>query len=97
VQVTFSRIWGADLAGSDNLEGELFGIGEGRCEGVRISGRFVGANHPRRRSDGAFLPNFQGLIETDDGVEILFELQRLWSSLPCRSVANSGERDSPER
>ena len=82
VQVTVPHIWGADLTGSDNLEGQLFGIGEGRREG-RITGRFVGANHPHRRSDGTFLPNFQGIIETDDGADVLFDYEGYGRAYPA--------------
>ena len=32
-----------------------------------------GRNHPHRRGDGTFLPDFQGVIETDDGAEVLFD------------------------
>jgi hypothetical protein len=66
VRFTYSEGWGADLAGPDNAECQFFFLAEGRCEG-RIAGRFIGANHPHRRSDGTFLPDFQGVIETDDG------------------------------
>ena len=66
VRFSYSDGWGADLAGPDNGECQFFFFAEGRCEG-RIAGRFKGANHPYRRSDGTFLPDFQGVIETDDG------------------------------
>jgi hypothetical protein len=49
-----------------------FYIAEGRCEGA-VSGRFRGANYPRRRSDGTFRPDFRAVIETDDGATIMFE------------------------
>lgn len=47
-------------------------LAEGRCEG-RVSGRFRGLNHPLRRSDGTYLPDFQGLIDTDDGATVAFD------------------------
>jgi hypothetical protein len=72
VQFSYSAGWGADLAGPENPECQFFFLAEGHCEG-RISGQFPGANHPHRRSDGTFLPNFQGVIETDDGAEVLFD------------------------
>jgi hypothetical protein len=72
VQFSYTGGWGADLAGLDSAEGQFFFVAEGRCEG-RISGLFHGANHPHRRSDGTFLPDFQGVIETDDGAEVLFD------------------------
>jgi hypothetical protein len=66
VRFSYSGDWGADLAGPDSAEGRFFFLAEGRCEG-RNSGLFRGANHPNRRGDGTFLPDFQGVIETDDG------------------------------
>ena len=60
------------MAGPDSDECKFFFLAQGRCEG-RISGRFRGANHPNRRGDGTFLPDFQGIIETDDGAELLFD------------------------
>ena len=51
-----------------------FGLAEGRCEG-RVSGRFRGANHARVGPDETYLPDLQGLITTDDGAEILFDLR----------------------
>ncbi|HYX87357.1 MAG TPA: hypothetical protein VE777_20495 [Gaiellales bacterium] len=32
-----------------------------------------GANHPRRRTDGTSGPDFQGVIETIDGAEVMFD------------------------
>ena len=55
VRFAYSDGWGADLAGPDSNECQLFFLAEGR-----ISGRFRGANHPYRRGDGTFLPDFQG-------------------------------------
>jgi hypothetical protein len=46
---------------------------EGRCEGA-VSGRFRGMNHPRLRQDDVYLADFQGVIETDDGARLGFDL-----------------------
>ena len=94
VQFSYTAGWSADLAGPDSFEGRFFFLAEGRCEG-RISGLFRGANHPHRRSDGTFLPDFQGVTETDDGAEVLFDYRGY--SLPDRSEADSDERNPPER
>ena len=51
---------------------QWFFVAEGRCEGG-ITGRMRGANHPQRRPDGTFCPDFQGVIETDDGATIFFD------------------------
>jgi hypothetical protein len=56
-------------------------LAEGRCEG-RIAGHSVGANHPHRRSDGTFLPDFQGVIEADDGAEVLFDYRGYGRAYP---------------
>ena len=81
VRFTYSGGWGADLSGPDNPEGQFYFSAEGRCEG-RISGRFRGANHPYRRGDGTFLPDFQGVIETDDGAEVLFDYRGYGRAYP---------------
>jgi hypothetical protein len=81
VRFTYPDAWGADLVGPDSAEGQFFFLAEGRCEG-RINGRFLGANHPHRRSDGTFLPNFQGVIETDDGAEVLFDYRGYGRAYP---------------
>ena len=82
VRFSYSGGWGADLAGPDSAEGEYFFLAEGRCEG-RISGLFRGANHPSRRGDGTFLPAFQGVIETDDGHEVLFDYRGYGRAYPA--------------
>ena len=50
----------------------FFFLAEGTVEGA-IVGRLRGANHPRRRADGTFLPDFQGVIETTDAATIAFD------------------------
>jgi hypothetical protein len=70
IRFTYSEGWGVDLEGG--WEQYLF-LAEGRCEGS-ISGRFRGANFPRRRTDaGPFVPDFRAAIETDDGATIMWE------------------------
>ncbi len=63
--------WSVALAGESAESKHLF-FAEGRCDG-RIGGAMRGANHPRRRGDGTFCPDFHGVISTDDGGTILFE------------------------
>ena len=55
-------------------DGSGWGIGEGSVKGERLSGTAQWSNHPRRRGDGAMLPNARGVITADDGAEIFFEL-----------------------
>jgi hypothetical protein len=68
-RVEFSYPEHVDIAGPD-VGGVFFA--EGRCEGT-LTGRFRGLNHPRLRPDDVYLPNFQGVIETDDGARIAFD------------------------
>ena len=46
---------------------------EGACEG-RLAGRFRGANRARLSSSGAWIPQLQGAVVTEDGATILIEL-----------------------
>jgi hypothetical protein len=68
---TYPNGWGAAL-GADGPEGHYLFLAEGRCEG-RISGSMRGANHPRRRGDGTYCPDFHGVIETADAAAVLFD------------------------
>jgi hypothetical protein len=52
---------------------ELLLLAEGSCEG-RVTGRFRGANRARRLPGGAWLPEFEGAVETEDGATILLRL-----------------------
>jgi hypothetical protein len=81
VRFAYSEEWGVGSAGADSKEGQYYFVAEGRCEG-RIAGRFQGTNHPRRRGDGTFLPDFQGIIHTDDGAVIYFDYRGYGRSYP---------------
>jgi len=70
-QFTTPESWSVELEGAAGSEGQSFLIAEGRCDG-RITGKLRGANYPRRRSDGALVPDFRGAIETEDGATVLF-------------------------
>lgn len=99
VKFTYSGGWGADLSGADNPEGQFFFLAEGRCEG-RVSGLFRGANHPYRRGDGTFLPDFQGVIETTDGAEVLFDYRGYGRAYPVgrrQIVASATHLSEDER
>ncbi len=78
---TYPEGWGVNLAGPGGTESQHFFLAEGYCE-ARISGRFQSANHPHRRSDGTFLPDFQGVIETDDGAGDLFDYRGYGRAYP---------------
>ena len=77
VWFSYAGSWNADLAGQDSAEGRFF-LAEGR-----ISGLFRGANHAHRRGDRTFLPDFQGVIETDDGAEVLFDYRGYSRAYPA--------------
>jgi hypothetical protein len=55
-------------------EGIAYGEGRGIATG-RIEGSVVWSNYPRRRTDDRMLPNIRGLITTNDGASVLFELR----------------------
>jgi hypothetical protein len=62
-------------------ESQDFYLAEGRCEG-RISGRFRASNAPRRRTDRTYVPNFHGVIDTDDGATVYFEYRGYGRAYP---------------
>ena len=68
---TTPEAWSVTLQASGVAEGRSFLIAEGRTEG-RVAARYRAANFPRHRVDGALVPEFRGVLETDDGATILF-------------------------
>ena len=62
-------------------EGAHLYIAEGRAEGA-VEGRFRGLNHPRRRGDGTFEPDFQGVVETGDGAVLLVDIRGYGRAYP---------------
>jgi hypothetical protein len=60
------------FGGSD---GVAYGEGEGEVHGERLTGRARWSNHPKRRSDGVYLPDAHGAIETEDGATVVFHLR----------------------
>jgi hypothetical protein len=82
VRFTYPEEWGVELAGRDGRESQFFFFANGSCEG-RVSGRMRGSNHPRRRVDGTFLPDFQGVIETTDGATIVFDMRGYGRAYPA--------------
>ncbi len=77
VEFRYPEHWHVDLG----AESAHFFIAEGRCEG-RVTGGFRGANHPWRRTDGTYVPDFQGAIDTDDGATILFDYRGYGRAYP---------------
>jgi hypothetical protein len=81
VRFRYPEDWEVALSGPAGKEEQHFFIAEGTCTGT-VSGRFRGANHPRRRTDLTFTPDFQGVIETDDGATIMFDYQGYGRAYP---------------
>jgi hypothetical protein len=57
-----------------NREGAGYGEGDGTASGARLNGAVRWVTHPRRRSDGAMLPDAHGVIQTRDGALVMFSL-----------------------
>ena len=81
VRFRYPSDWAVELTGPAGKEEQHFFFAEGRCTGT-IAGSFRGANHPRRRTDLTFVPDFQGVIETDDGALIMFDYQGYGRAYP---------------
>jgi len=67
---TTPEAWSVKRPGAGG-ERQSFLIAQGRCSG-RIAGRLRAANYPRGRPDDVLLPDFRGVLETDDGATVLF-------------------------
>jgi hypothetical protein len=76
VTFTTPEAWSVEVASDAGIEGRGFLLAEGRTTG-HLSARYRAANFPRKRVDGALVPEFRGVLETDDGATILFEWQGL--------------------
>jgi hypothetical protein len=63
--------WHVELAGAGGTESQGLLFVEGRAEG-RLTGHLRAANYPRQRTDGTVMPDFRGVLETDDGATIVF-------------------------
>ena len=83
VTFTTPEAWSVEVAAG--VEGRSFLLAEGRSTG-RLSARYRAANFPRKRADGALVPDFRGVLETDEGATLLFE----WQGLAVRT--DSGTR-----
>jgi len=76
VTFTTPEAWSVEVVADGGVEGRGFLLAEGRSTG-RLSARYRAANFPRKRADGALVPEFRGVLETDDGGVVLFEWQGL--------------------
>jgi hypothetical protein len=84
VTFTTPEAWSVEVAEDAGVEGRSFLLAEGRSTG-RLSARFRASNSPRKRADGALVPEFRGVLEPDEGGAILFE----WQGLAVRSRAGT--------
>jgi hypothetical protein len=82
VRFDYPEGWEVALASAESTEGQHFYLAQGVCEG-RIQGTFRGVNHPRRRGDGTFEPNFQGVIQTIDGATVFFDYSGYGRAYPA--------------
>jgi len=76
VTFTTPEAWSVEVSSDAGIEGRSFLLAEGRSTG-RLSARYRAANFPRKRTDATLVPEFRGVLETDDGAAILFEWQGL--------------------
>jgi hypothetical protein len=81
VMFGYPQEWGVALSGQDGSESQNYFFASGHCTG-KINGSFKGANHPLRRGDGTYLPDFQGVIETEDGAVIYFDYRGYGRTYP---------------
>jgi hypothetical protein len=81
VRFRYPSDWSVELTGPAGREEQHFFFAEGACTGT-LAGRFHGANHPRRRTDLTFAPDFQGVIETEDGAVVYFDYQGYGRAYP---------------
>ena len=89
IRFTYPEGWMIGLEGG--WEQHLF-LAEGRCEGS-ITGRFRGANFPRRRTEtGPFRPDFRAVIEADDGATIMDLSDTADQVLLDREISSPGRR-----
>jgi len=80
MRFTYPAGWEGGLEGGWQ---QHFYLAEGSCEGG-MSGRLRGANFPMRRSEaGPFCPDMRGVIETDDGATVMFELHGYGRAYPA--------------
>lgn len=75
MQMYYTKAWLEELEGETGTEAQFYGILEGSVEGEQINGRFHIANFPRRRTDGNFMPDAGGVMETEDGATIMLEMR----------------------
>lgn len=66
-----SERWSVQLGGPHGSERQSLLFAHGRSEG-QVAATLRAVNFPRQRADETLLPDFRGVLETDDGATILF-------------------------
>jgi hypothetical protein len=66
---SYTRAWSIHLGGAHGGAGSSYSVAIGRCSG-HINGEFGGENRPQHGEDGTTIPDFTGIIATDDGATI---------------------------
>lgn len=74
LQLSYVRAWSVHLGGEHGKVGASFSVAHGRCEG-HINGEFGGENRPHHDPDGTTVPDFTGVIATEDGATIQVETE----------------------
>ena len=71
---------GVSLEGEAGSQEQHFFIAEGRCDSC--VGAPPRANHPLRRTDLTFVPDFQGVIESDGDGVVFFGMRGFGRAYP---------------
>lgn len=66
--------WAEPLNGPDGHEGIAWALREGELAGERIRGTYRACNHPYRRADDVNVPDVHGVISTEDGALVYYEI-----------------------
>ncbi len=66
--------WAQPLNGDGGHEGIAWALREGRVDGARLRGTYKACNHPYRRADNVNVPDVHGMITTDDGALVYYEI-----------------------
>ena len=93
---TTPESWAVDVEGDRGTESLHFLVAEGRTTGA-ITGRLRGANYARGLVDGTLLPDFRGVLETDDGATVLFSWHGHTELADQRRSSTQWDHHPPDR
>lgn len=74
LQLSYVRAWSVHLGGVHGGAGASYSVAHGTCHG-HINGEFGGENRPQHGEDGSTIPDFSGVIVTEDGATITVETE----------------------